>query len=151
MSNELVLQCLERIRERITENIRTSGEWASGKTAESMRIEETERGGRLIGRPDFWSLEEGSEPSPLHKYPANFQQIIYDWMEAKGIAPGDQYEHVTAAAAIAWFIRKNGTRLYREGGRQDIYSNVIDEEVAELKKSLSVEIVETLAFNFKTL
>lgn len=151
MSNGLVIGCLERIRERITENIRTSGEWASGKTAESMRIEETEKGGRLLGRPEFWSLEEGSEPSPLHKYPANFQQIIYDWMEDKGIAPGDEYEHVTAAAAIAWFIRKHGTRLYREGGRQDIYSNVIDEEVAELKKSLSVEIVETLAYNFKTL
>jgi hypothetical protein len=150
MSNELVIGCLERIRERITENIRTSGEWASGETAKSMRIEETERGGRLIGRPDFWSLEEGSEPSPLHKYPANFQQIIYDWMEDKGIAPSDQYEHVTVAGSIAWYIRKHGTRLYREGGRQDIYSNVIDEEVANLKKTIAAEIISTLAYTIKT-
>lgn len=149
MSNELVIGCLERIRERIAENIRTSGEWASGKTADSMRIEETERGGRLIGRPDFRNLEDGSEPSPLHKYPANFQQIIYDWMEAKGIAPSDQYEHVTVAGSIAWYIRKHGTRLYREGGRQDIYSNVIAEEIEKLKKKLTLDYVETIAKSLK--
>lgn len=162
MSNELVIGCLERIRERITENIRTSGEWASGRTAESMRIEETERGGRLIGRPYFQSLEEGR---PGGKVPYDFRQIIADWIVSKGISvrplpyktdrphkyTPEERGLLTMAGSIAHFIKENGTLLYRAGGRDDIYSNVIDEEVAELKKSIAVEIVETLAYNFKTL
>lgn len=143
MSNGLVIGCLERIRERITENIRTSGEWASGKTAESMRIEETERGGRLIGRAGFDNLEEGSAGAP-RKYPYSFTQIIAEWMDAKGIAPSEEKQKNKMAASVAWFIRKNGTLLYRAGGRDDIYSNVIDEEVAALKRKLVESTIQTI-------
>ena len=144
-TQDLIIGTLERIKERITANIRTSGEWASGKTAESMRIEAKDNGGTLYGRPDFWNLEEGSEPSPEHRYPANFEQVIYEWMDAKGIAPSDEYEHVTVAQCIAWFIRKNGTRLYRDGGRDDIYSTVIEEELDNLRKELVINAKSEIA------
>jgi len=143
MSNELVIGCLERIRERITENIRTSGEWASGETAKSMRIEETDTGGILYGRPGFDNLEEGSAGAP-RKYPYNFKDIIAKWMDAKGIAPSGDRERYKMAASIAWFIRKNGTLLYRAGGRDDIYSNVIEEEVAALKRKLVESTIQTI-------
>ena len=155
MSNELVIGCLERIRERITENIRTSGEWASGKTAESMRIEETDTGGMLLGRQYFQSLEDGR---PGGKVPYDFRRIIADWIVAKGISVRPlpyktdrphKYTHeerglLTMAGSIAYFIKENGTRLYRTGGRDDIYSNVIAEEVGKLKRQLIYTTIDTI-------
>lgn len=143
MSNELVIGCLERIRERITENIRTSGEWASGKTAESMRIEETDTGGMLLGRQYFQSLEEGR---PGGKVPYDFRRIIADWIVAKGISKYTPEERglLTMAGSIAYFIKENGTRLYRTGGRDDIYSNVIAEEVEKLKRQLIYTTIDTI-------
>lgn len=155
MSNELVIGCLERIKERITENIRTSGEWASGKTAESMVVIPTERGGMLKGRPYFQSLEDGR---PAGRVPYDFASIIRQWIIDKGIAvtpmpyktnrphkytPADRgLNHM--ASAIAWSIKENGTRLYRTGGRDDIYSNVIAEEVEKLKRRLIYTTIDTI-------
>jgi hypothetical protein len=155
MSNELVIGCLERIRERITENILTKGEWASGKTAESMRIEGTENGGRLLGRKYFQSLEDGR---PGGKVPYNFKQIISDWIEAKklnvspieykrdGVHKYTPYQRGLnqMAGAIAWSIKNHGTRLYQTGGRNDIYSDVISEEVERLKKQLIYNTIQTI-------
>ena len=50
-----------------------------------------------------------------------------------------------AAGAIAHTIETTGTRLYKQGGRHDIYSDVIAEEVAELRKQLAVSVAETLS------
>ena len=145
MSNELVIGCLERIKERITENIRTSGEWASGETAASMTVYPTERGGMLVGRDDFQSLEEGR---PAGNVPRNFKAIIYDWMEAKGIPTESNEEKNSMAYLIARKIAEQGTQLYRQGGRKDIYTNVIDEEVVSLTKQITedikLEIVKSL-------
>lgn len=151
-----VIECLDKIKERIAANIKSSGEWASGRTAESMIVIQTDRGGRLEGRPYFQSLEDGR---PAGKVPYDFKQIIAKWIEDKGISVTSlpykrDIEHKytpyerglnTMAAAIAHTIATQGTKLYRDGGRDDIYSNVITEEVEALKQKLTLDYVETIA------
>ena len=154
--NELVLDCLERVRLRIWQNIDTTGTKASGKTQESMWIESTPTGGRLWGRPYFQSVETGR---PAGRVPFNFVSIIKQWIIDKGLSI-KQVAYKTsrphkysvqerslnmAAGAIAHSIETTGTRLYKQGGRHDIYSDVIAEEVAELRKQLAVSVAETLS------
>ena len=154
--NELVLDCLERVRVRIWQNIDTTGTKASGKTQESMWIERTPTGGRLWGRPYFQSVETGR---PAGRVPFNFVSIIKQWIIDKGISV-KQVAYKTsrphkysvqerslnmAAGAIAHNIEVSGTRLFKQGGRHDIYSDVIAEEVAQLRRELAVSVAETLS------
>ena len=154
--NELVLDCLERVRVRIWQNIDTTGTKASGRTQESMRIESTPTGGRLWGRPYFQSVETGR---PAGRVPFNFVAIIKQWIIDKGLSvqqiaykTNRQHKYTVeerslnmAAGAIAHSIETTGTQLFKSGGRHDIYSDVIAEEVAELRKQLAVSVAETLS------
>jgi len=154
-----ITDTLERIKKRISENIDSKGLKASGKTAESMRIEERADGGTLYGRAYFNSLEDGR---PAGKVPYSFTDIIKQWILDKGL----QFRIIpyktnrahkysvkdrslnAAASAIAYTIKERGTLLYRNGGRDDIYSNVINEETEELIKKLNIKI-QTIAKNGK--
>lgn len=154
--NELVLDCLERVRVRIWSNIDTTGTKASGKTQESLWIESTPTGGRLWGRPYFQSVETGR---PAGRVPFNFVAIIKQWIIDKGISvkqvaykTSRQHKYSVqerslnmAAGAIAHSIETTGTQLFKSGGRHDIYSDVIAEEVAQLRKDLAVSVAETLS------
>lgn len=146
---------LERIRAKITQNIDDKGLKASGKTAASMRIEGDVYGMRLVGRPYFQSLELGR---PAGRVPHNFAGIIRQWIIDKGIAvrmvpykrqPSARWQPKYSvqerslrmmAGSIAHSIATRGTLLYRQGGRDDVYSPVIAEEVEVLQKKY-VEIV----------
>ena len=154
--NELVLDCLERVRVRIWQNIDTTGTKASGKTQESMWIERTPTGGRLWGRPYFQSVETGRSAG---RVPFNFVAIIKQWIIDKGISvkqvaykTSRQHKYSVqerslnmAAGAIAHSIEESGTDLFKRGGRHDIYSDVIAEEVAQLRRELAVSVAETLS------
>lgn len=155
--NELVMECLERVKNRISSNIDTTGTRASGRTQESMWIEQTTTGGRLWGRKYFQSVELGR---PAGRVPFNFVGIIKQWIIDKGLSirqipyKSEKRKHKysveehslnMAAGAIAHTIETTGTRLYKEGGRRDIYSEVISEEVAQLRKQLAASVAETLS------
>lgn len=155
-SEALVLGCLERIRQRIWSNIDTTGTRASGRTQESMRIERTTTGARLVGRRYFQSVEKGR---PAGAVPMNFVAIIKQWIIDKKLSvpiiayktsrPHKYSEQERSlnmmAGAIAHTIRTMGTRLFREGGRKDIYTDVINEEVAELRKQVATSVAKTLS------
>lgn len=163
--NELVLDCLERVRVRIWQNIDTTGTKASGKTQESMWIESTPTGGRLWGRAHFDSLEKGSAPwrKPTKGKILWFRQIIKQWIIDKGLSvtqipykTNRKHKYTveerslnSAAFTIANTIAHNGTVLYQEQGRHDIYSDVIAEEVAQLRKDLAVSVAKTLSQTLK--
>lgn len=151
----LVLETLERIKQRIDENITSTGTRASGKTQESLQVIPGTLGGRLIGRSPFGTLETGRKPG---KVPGNFRDIIRQWILDKGLAvvpiaykrkqtsswqpKYSPYERglQQMAGAIAYTIRNKGTRLYRDGGRRDIYTNVIDEELDRLRNLLNEKL-----------
>lgn len=132
---------LGRLRSRIAANIQDAGQNTTGATIASMKttVEKDAFGftGRLTGRPFFGALETGSRPWRVQylkrkkdgsTYPAApkfFIDIIRDWMDAKGVA-GSPF-------LVATKIMTQGSKLYREGGREDIYTNEIDETTARLQ------------------
>ena len=156
---DIIYRSLERIRSNIADNINSKGLRASGKTEKSMRIEMYDEGGRLWGRQYFQSLEEGR---PAGKVPYNFTAIIKQWIRDKGIAvqlvpykrrvserwqPKYSVEERSlnmAAGAIAHSIATRGTLLYRQGGRRDIYTPIIEEETKRLEGEIGIIVAEAI-------
>lgn len=155
-----ILQCLERIKKRIIANINATGVRASGKTQESLHVEAEGTGGVLYGRAYFQGLEVGQQPGPR---PANFTSIIRQWIIDKGLTPTPR-PYLTnrphkyteeerslnyMASAIAHNIRVNGALPWRGGGRvqpptDDIYSEVINEEVRDIAEQMSVALRKSI-------
>lgn len=150
-NKEIIIESLERIKERIAANIDSKGRKASGRTAASMRIEKTENGAMLIGRQYFQSLEIGR---PAGNVPRGFNAIIRQWMIDKGVSfrivpyktqrlhkYSEQERSLNiAASAIAHSIMTTGTSLYKKGGEANIYTPVISEELELLKEKLAVNM-----------
>lgn len=132
---------LQSLADRIKANHRKAKQVASGKTLNSIHIDVSEREGALYGRAYFGVLETGRRAG---RVPRNFHDIILQWMRDKGIhadpmpykrKPSAKWEpkfrsaqergDYTLASAIENTIRKEGTKLHRDGGRTDIFSNEI--------------------------
>lgn len=144
----ILLEELQALKAQITANIRATGQWASGKTAASMAVMVSGSIGELVGRRAFGTLETGRRGG---RVPRNFAAIIYDWMQAKGIhadpmpyktsRPHKYSEQERGDRTMAYFIsrtiRREGTRLYRDGGRDDVYSRAIPITIERINSRLS--------------
>lgn len=136
---------LTALRQRITDNMQEAGEWATGKTAESMVVEIRDEAdltrGLLYGRAFFGALETGSRPwaKPTKRVPKKFANTIQEWIKAKNLDLN--------AWAVAYTIMHEGSSLYRRGGRSDIYSNEIPVTLDNLAERLSVAYVKHIALN----
>lgn len=120
---KIVDEELNALRQRIIDNHLKAGQKASGKTIASLRVEADDNGGVLYGRKAFGTLEKGRRGG---RVPKGFYQIIYQWMQDKGI----RVERPKSFAyLVARKIAREGTKLYRQGGRDDIYSNEIPKAV----------------------
>ena len=138
LSPRIILQEeLDKLRMNIIANHLKAGQKASGRTAASLHVEVTEDGGTLWGRKAFGVLETGRKAG---RVPQNFQQIIMKWMSDKGIKAApipyltnrphkytpQQRGQMRLSYFIAKKIREQGTKLFRSGGRDDIYSREIE-------------------------
>ena len=68
-------------------------------------------------------------------------------MTDKGIEDrfGDkEWQKRNASYLIAQKIKNEGSRLFRNGGRDDIYTNVINEELPKLENELAYIVVQSL-------
>ena len=142
--DEMLSEWAENVIVRIQENLDSTGTTASGKTKESLEYELTDTGVRILGRQYFRGVEEGR---PAGGIPYKFQDILYDWAKAKGILSsfGDtESKQRSALYMVGQFIKNNGSKLYREGGRTDIYSDVINEEVENLTEKIFLNISESI-------
>ena len=79
----------------------------------------------VIGaRQYFMTVETGRKATPQFTKPSTeFVAAIKQWMEAKGLE-GQAY-------GIAKSIHQKGTKLHRQGGRMDIVSNVINQNLTD--------------------
>ena len=146
--SQILTEELGTLKATIINNIRTTGQWASGKTAASMAVMVSGSIGELVGRRAFGTLETGRRGG---RVPRNFHNIIYDWMMAKGVhadpmpyktsRPHKYTEQERGDRTMAYFIAKTirtiGTRLYRDGGRDDVYSRVIPVTIERINSRLS--------------
>lgn len=161
---QILTEELGTLRTTIINNIRATGQWASGKTAASMAVMVSGNIGELVGRKAFGTLETGRRGG---RVPRNFEAIIYDWMMAKGVhaepipyktsRPHKYSEQERGDRTMAYFIartiRREGTRLYREGGRDDVYSRAIPLTIERINSRLSgiyvAAVTEQIKLNTK--
>lgn len=142
---ELVSSELEALKQKVIENQKNSGLVASGRTIASMKVEVTEDGGVLWGRSPFGTLETGRKPG---KVPAGFWKIIRQWMDDKGI---QVQKPDSFAYLVARKIANEGTHLFRNGGRDDIYSPEVKDTVERVSQGIGILFgseVEHINLNF---
>lgn len=143
---KIVREELDALRLRIIQNISNSGKRASGRTQDSLTVNVQQQGtsviGELTGRSFFGALETGSKPwrTQYTRPPKFFIEIIQDWMMEKGISG--------PAGAIAYSIMKRGSAQYRQGQREDIYSEEITKTYDEIQKRVAglfeAQIIQSL-------
>lgn len=142
--NDVLAKWAEGVISGIRQNLESTGTNASGKTSASLRYVVGNGELTIFGRPYFRSVEEGRGPGGI---PYRFTDIIRQWMDDKGIAGkfGEtESQKRSAAYMIGQFIKNNGTKLYREGGRTGIYTDVIESEMPKLNEMLTAAITETI-------
>ena len=139
------------------ENLAKTKTNASGRTSASLRVVMTNTGGQIWGRRYFRGVEQGRGGG---RVPRGFTSIIAQWIKDKGLTPSaipykrqpsqnwqpkytpEERGLQRMASAIAYTIEKSGTSLYRKGGRTDIFTNVIEENKADILK-VAKEIITT--------
>lgn len=133
-----------RVAERIKSNLDTTGTTASGRTKDSIEVVALDGELTIYGRRFFEGVETGR---PAGKIPYRFQDIIRQWMDDKNVADQfgqKEWQKRNAAYLIAQKIKDSGTKLYRDGGRDDIYTNVITEMLPELEEKLTIAVKESI-------
>ena len=113
---QILLEELDALRKRIIDNMGKAGQIVTGKTRDSMQVEARGNMGVLTGRRAFATLETGSAPwsKKPKRVPKFFADLIGEWIDHKGLDLNKW--------AVAHTIIHKGSKLYREGGRADIYS-----------------------------
>lgn len=122
-AKKVISEELNALRQRIIDNHIQAKQRASGRTIESLKVTVDDNHGILYGRQAFDVLETGRRPG---KVPKGFYQIIQQWVKDKNI----QVEKPKSFAyLVARKIANEGTELFRNGGRTDIYSPDVEKTI----------------------
>ncbi len=157
-----VLKILEAARDEIVQNMASEKITTTGKTADSLKVEE--RGSHLLllqadgnGAP-IETVQYGREAG---KVPYNFNSIIRQWIIDKGIAteaipyvrrPSEKWQPkytaeerglMAAAGAIAHSIAKSGTQRHREPNEK-VYSEAIEKAIDNITKSITDLVISEI-------
>lgn len=130
----------------IKHNSTMAGQVATGKTLRSLHyvVEPAMDGsvsGTLFGRAFFGTLETGRGPARRKGTASDraaWQAQLKEWCRIRGFPAAGlsdaQYER--AATFLRWYINKHGDRLYRRGGRKDIFTPEVATFKSRLKEAL---------------
>lgn len=134
----------QKFSENVRKNINSKGITKSGKTVASIH-EETPDGKTLIvwGREDFQNIETGTSPQQAQtKNATKFRANIYEWSKYLPITFKNDKQRYFFAWRVTDKIYQFGTKLYREGGRKDIYTNEIQPLLDSISESTGRKIKE---------
>jgi len=161
---EIIKDELTSMVERIKSNLDLTLTTASGKTKDSFRVDSTDFGVAVFVRKYFKGVEIGRGPGGV---PKGFNEIIKQWIIDKGVSvkqipykrkPSNKWQPKygvperslnMASSAIAHTIKTTGTKLHKEGGRNDVYSEEIKKTVDLIKERLKSEIISQIKLNYK--
>jgi hypothetical protein len=146
---------LGNVKAKVTQAMSDYGRNASGASVGSLTVEVNGNIGTLYGSKSFLAMEYGKKPG---KVPYNFKDIIRQWIINKGIAvtpiPSKKrdtkytpYERGlnSMAGAIAYKIMKEGTKLHRDNGYNDIYTSAVREELKLMSEELVLYTADSIA------
>lgn len=122
---------LQRLSDRISANIEGTGRKATGKTQKSLEVEVDGLSGALMGREAFAALEQGSRPwaKQYPRPPKWFAALLQEWIDAKRLDLN--------AYAVARTLMRSGSKLRREGGTADVYTNEIPDAVDRIQTQIA--------------
>lgn len=126
---------LTALRDRIAANIVAQGSNATGRTIQSLTLEvmpeDSAIVGRLYARDYFGALETGTRAwtKQYAKPPKFFVDLIQQWITAKGLD--------LSAFLVARKIMREGSSLYRKGGRDTIYSQEIPKTIDAVQERIA--------------
>lgn len=125
----------------IRANLGATGTTATGKTSQSLRFELKQEGSKykvqLFGRPFFMTVETGRRPTPDKKPSREMIDNLREWMDSRGMDSSKVW-------GVATKIQQRGTRLWFEGGREDIVQPGVDEFI----NGVSQDLLKLEADNF---
>lgn len=114
-------------------NLGSTGSNATGKTSQSLRFELKQEGSKykmqLFGRPFFMTVQTGRKPTPDKKPSREMISNLTEWMDARGMDSSKVW-------GVATKIQQRGTRLWFEGGREDIIDPAVDEFINGVAQDL---------------
>lgn len=152
---DILTRRLENVKTKITNAMADNGRNASGRSVASLQVSVNGNVGILYGSKSFLVMERGRKPG---KVPFGFRDIIKQWIINKGIsvAPKPSKRKNTKyspqeralnsfAGAVAFKIMKNGTKLHRDNGYNDIYTTAVNEELKALNDELLFTTAESIA------
>lgn len=161
---QILNERLQWLADQVRQNHIDAGQVASGKLRDYFRSLVEDQGDRISGYVEALSyieaMEQGNapwEPIPMkqakdgHTYdyvPKWFADAIGQWMSDKGIQETKERNRY----AVAWKIIHEGTLLYRQGGRSDIYSEITKAVAEEIADELAAEVaiqVKTITLNLE--
>lgn len=135
---EILTTHLNNVKNKVAEKM--AARKASGRSAQSLVVEVSGDTGTLYGSASFLAMEKGRGPGQV---PVGFNEIIRDWAIDKGISIQPKYQGQTQegalnsfAGAVAHMIMTKGTRLFRSGQQEDIYSTIIADEIKQMGDEL---------------
>lgn len=142
-----VFEELESARKQVQENIRNAyriNEYMRG-VADTLHTEKESEGASLWGWTYFENVEKGIPPliqfAPLRNM--GVKQKIYDWSIAKGIS----FESDSKRRSFAYLLRRKilfeGTKMYRSGGRNDIYTPIFNKAIENIENKVVNAIINT--------
>lgn len=131
---------------QIQGRLSSTGTSATGKTAKSLRYVIEEGTSKIVlevlGRPYFATVETGRKATPDKKPSRAMINNIKEWVSARG-------KPESAVWAIATKIQKEGTELFKKGGRTDIYTDQKETFADQLYQSITNEMADEIFKNAK--
>ena len=118
--------------QRIAANVWRNKQNATGKAINSLRQDATNNSLAIYAVDYFKNLETGTKPGTYVSFKA-----INTWANAKGYWDGDNFR----ANTISRRIFHSGSKLFRDGGRTDVYTNEIPGTLQRIANRLGKEIV----------
>lgn len=142
---EPIRERLEQLKAEISQEITAKGLRASGRTQESLHVEQNGNTISLFGREFFATLENGASPWDGHtgrKCTAKqFRGIIAQWIEDKGLI----VDNIKSASfLIARSIMQNGTLTY-SNPREDIYTPAVTRAADDIEKQINLFYSQAIA------
>lgn len=122
---DILREELDQLRSDIIFRHEQAGQVASGKTREALEVQLPDQTtGQLIGFAYSGVLERGRKPG---RVPRDFIDILKRWAAAKNISFSNEKQFNIWANAVKWKIIREGTKLYRSGRNEDIFSTPYEE------------------------
>ena len=143
--------CVNEIKRRSTQ----AGQVATGRTLRALEVRVRNEGAAIIGeiwgRPFTGALETGSRPARRRGTAAERKAMVAnmkEWCRIRGLTDGmTDRQAENFARWLSWYIKRNGSALFRKGGRRDIITPAVEATKNELAERLGAYYEQLLTYD----